>query len=142
MDGKIWSSGTSRIFRVSSFQSLPRAIFSLVSKRIKNLFKTISEDSFTSEPRHQMCWTLSPLMLQSWVWEQDNFARISCAKGPKQSSACRRNLRSIVAQTMTSECVWKSNLTRGSLLKLTTLAKGSGLTPETPRTLTPEMSSV
>jgi hypothetical protein len=27
-------------------------------------------------------------------------------KGPKQSSTCMRNLRSIVAQKMTSGCVW------------------------------------
>jgi hypothetical protein len=38
-----------------------------LQNKTKNLFKTISEDSFTSEPMHQMCWTSWPSMLQSWV---------------------------------------------------------------------------
>jgi hypothetical protein len=54
-------------FQVSSVQNLQRATFSRVSRRTRRLSKTISGDSFISEPRHRMSWTPSPLTLQSWV---------------------------------------------------------------------------
>jgi hypothetical protein len=60
-------SGSSPTFRVSNVRSLQRVNFSRVSKKIRNLSKTTSGDSFTSKPKHQMCWTSSPLMLQSWA---------------------------------------------------------------------------
>jgi hypothetical protein len=52
-------------FKVSNVRSLQRAIFSLVSKRIRKLSRTTSGDSSTSEPKHQMCWTSLPSTLCS-----------------------------------------------------------------------------
>jgi hypothetical protein len=69
------------------------------------------------------------------------FARISCAKGPRQSSVYMRSSRSIVAQTMTSGCAWKSNLSKRSPQKLTSLVKENGPIPEMPRTPIPKTFS-
>jgi hypothetical protein len=53
---------------------------------------------------------------------------------PKTIHAYTKSLRSIVAQTMTSGCVWKSNPSRKSLRKLINPARGNGTIPETPST--------
>jgi hypothetical protein len=52
---------------LSNFQGFQRPelsesdLFSSKQKdNAKNLFKTISEDSFTPDPRHQMCWMPLP----------------------------------------------------------------------------------
>jgi hypothetical protein len=100
--------------------------FSCVSRMIRSLSKITLGGTFTLEPRHQMCWTPSPLTLQLWVRGLASFAHISCAKGPRQSSVYTKNSRSIVAQTMTLGCAWKSNLSKRSPLKLTNLARGNG----------------
>jgi hypothetical protein len=60
---------------------------------------------------------------------------------PKQSSAYMKSLRSIVAQTMTSGCVWKNNHTKRNPPKLISPMKGNGPIPETLRTPIPEMFS-
>jgi hypothetical protein len=52
-----------------------------------------------------------------------------------------KSLRSIVAQTMTSGCVWKNNHTKRSPPKLISPTKGNGPIPETLRTPTPETFS-
>jgi hypothetical protein len=57
---------------LSNFQGFQRPelterILSCASKKTRNLSKITLEDSFTSGPRHQMCWTPSPLTLQLWV---------------------------------------------------------------------------
>jgi hypothetical protein len=54
-------------FKDFSIQNLQRATFSHVSRRTRSPSKITLVDSFTSGPRHQMCWTPSPLMLQLWV---------------------------------------------------------------------------
>jgi hypothetical protein len=46
-----------------------------------------------------------------------SFACTSCAKGPGLSNVYTKSLRSIVAQTMTSGCAWKSNLSKKKIRK-------------------------
>jgi hypothetical protein len=71
-----------------------------------------------------------------------SFARTSCVKGPKLSSAYTKSSRSIVAQTMTSGCAWKSSPSRKSLRKLINPTTENGPILEMPHTLILEAFSV
>jgi hypothetical protein len=57
---------------LSNFQGFQRpelteSDFSHVSRRTRNLSKTTLGDLFTSGPKQQMCWTMSPLTPQLWA---------------------------------------------------------------------------